>query len=59
MGTLAQWPRDASSNYSYVVNRTDAQINYIERTDGNGIVQRQTWTYTGDYVTAASLWVTQ
>jgi len=58
MAVLAQWPRDASSNYAYVVNRTAEKINYIERTDGNGTTQRQTWTYTGDYVTAVTDWTT-
>ena len=50
--------RDAGDNVAYTVNRTDFKINYIEVT-ALGITYRQTWTYTGDYVTAITAWVKQ
>ena len=48
----------AEDNLAYVVNRTNEKINYIEIT-AIALTYRQTWTYTGDYVTAVSAWAKQ
>jgi hypothetical protein len=55
---LLPFARTAEENPAYTVNRTAEQINYIEVV-ANGVTYRQTWTYTGDYVTAISAWVKQ
>lgn len=50
--------RVGEENLAYVINRTNAQINYIE-VSAKGLTYRQTWTYTGEYVTAISAWAKQ
>jgi hypothetical protein len=56
--TVLPFVSRAEDNLAYTIDRTDEKINYIEVT-ANGITYRQTWTYTGDYVTAISAWVKQ
>ena len=42
-----------------VLSWTAGKLDYIEVTTGDGAVYRQTYTYTGDDVTAISAWVKQ
>ena len=51
-------PDDVTFNASTTINRTGSKINFIEIVL-NTITYRQTWTYTGDFVTALSAWVEQ
>ena len=55
---LLPFARTAEENPAYTINRTGSKINYIEVV-ANGVTYRQTWTYTGDFVTAISAWARQ
>ena len=41
------------------LNYTGDKLNYIQVTTGDGALYRQTYTWTGDNVTAISAWVKQ
>lgn len=55
---LLRFARTAEENPAYTINRTAEKINYIEVV-ANGVTYRQTWTYTGDFVTSISAWAKQ
>jgi hypothetical protein len=48
----------AEENVAWTIDRTGDKINYIE-VAAKGLTYRQTWTYTGDYVTSITAWVKQ
>ena len=55
---LLPFARTAEENPAYTINRTLDKINYIEVV-ANDVTYRQTWTYTGDFVTSIGAWVRQ